>query len=106
MAKIPKNLSDKDMLQDFQEEHSLESIFLEAEAKDDKKRRKKLAEQPKSDLQIAYLTPDIIEKLGKLLLELKLDLYQQGIVDYKMRVHRDGKNIVLSPAETPSTRKL
>ena len=69
MAKIPKNLSDKDMLQDFQEEHSLESIFLEAEAKDDKKRRKKLAEQPKSDLQIAYLTPDIIEKLGKLLLK-------------------------------------
>ena len=87
------------MLHDYKEERTLESVFLDAEAKEDKKRRNSAGVQPRENLQLAYLTPDIIDKLGKLLLELKLDLYQQGITDYSMKVQRSGKDIVLSPVE-------
>mgnify|MGYP003595618309 CR=1 FL=1 len=99
MSKIPRNLSDKDMLHDYKEEQTLESVFLDAEAKEDKKRRRNASVQPKENLQLAYLTPDIVDRLGKLLLELKLDLYQQGITDYTMKVKRAGRDIVLSPEE-------
>ena len=95
MAKIPKNLSDKDMFQYYIVDESLESVFLSAEAAADRKRR--AARRPAEDLSIAYLTPDIIEKLGKLLLELKMDLYKDGIKDYKIRVKREKSRIVLEP---------
>ena len=53
MAKIPKNLSDKDMFQNYKEEETLESVFLSAEAADDRKRRE--ARRPAEDLSIALL---------------------------------------------------
>ena len=99
MAKIPKNLSDKDMVQGYKEEATLESVVLASEEAEDKKRRQQAGRQTAKDLHIAYLTPDVIDKLGKLLLELKLDLYQEGIRDYHIRLHREGKDIVLSPVE-------
>lgn len=95
MAKIPKNLTDKDMFKNYVEEKSIEDIFTEGE------KAKNPVKEKKEDIKIAYLTPDIIEKLGKMLLELKLDLYKDGIVDYNIKVERDGNKIVLSP----STRK-
>lgn len=100
MSKIPKNLSDKDMLKNFVEEPTLESMFMEAGEKMEKKVAKRAAdEHPGKDIRIAYLTQDVIDKIGKLLLELKVDLYKEGIVDYRMNVHREGKNIILSPVE-------
>ena len=96
MSKIPKNLSDKDMFKDYKEEQTLESFFLEAEDKAEKKA--KAAPKKAADINIAYLTPDVIDKLGKMLLELKLDLYKEGIVDYTMKIERDGNKIVLSPS--------
>ena len=83
------------MFQNYKEEETLESVFLSAEAAADRKRR--AARCPAEDLSIAYLTPDIIEKLGKLLLELKMDLYKDGIKDYKIRVKREKSRIVLEP---------
>jgi hypothetical protein len=66
----------------------------------EKKAAKRAAdEHPGKDIRIAYLTQDVIDKIGKLLLELKVDLYKEGIVDYRMNVHREGKNIILSPVE-------
>lgn len=97
MAKIPKNLSDKDMLKNFVEEPTLEEMFLAKEKADEKKR---LRENPASNINIAYLTPDIIEKLGKLLLELKVKLYDAGIVDYRIEPRLEGKQIILVPVET------
>ena len=93
------------MLHDYTEEKTAESVFLDAEANEDKKRRRTVGVQPKENLQIAYLTPDIVERLGKLLLELKLDLYQQGITDYSMKVQRAGRDIVLSTVERTARRK-
>ncbi len=95
MSKIPKNLSDKDMFKDYQEDTSIESAFMAAEAADAK--RKRSSQKPEPDIKIAYLTPDIVEKLGKLLLELKLNLYQEGEKGFKMRVKREGRQIILEP---------
>jgi len=96
MAKIPKNLADKDMFSGYKEKDSFESVFLAAE--DDEptplKAKKKTAAE---NIQLSYLTPVLQEKIGKLLLELKMDLYKEGVVDYEIKVKRDGKNIVLVP---------
>ena len=42
MSKIPKGLTDKDMMQNYVEEVSLEDKFIEAEKIADKKRRSRL----------------------------------------------------------------
>lgn len=39
MSKIPKNLTDKDMLKNWVEEETVEDKFLRAEKIEDKKRR-------------------------------------------------------------------
>jgi len=98
MAKIPKNLTDKDMFKGFKEEKSLEDLFLEADEKEAKVKQQKKAAAHEV-IEIAYLTPDIVDKLGKMLLELKLSLFKEGIVDYTMSIRREGNNIILSPKE-------
>ncbi len=99
MAKIPKNLADKDMFQGYQEEETLESAFLKAEAVEDRRRRQRNQSEPKVDLSIAYLTPDIVERLGKELLALKMELYREGITAFSMKIKREGKKIILEPVE-------
>lgn len=101
MAKIPKNLSDKDMLKNFVEEPTLEDVFLAREKVTEKK---SVQEGPASNINIAYLTPDIVKKLGKLLLELKVKLYDAGIVDYRIEPRLEGKQIILVPVETGRKR--
>lgn len=96
MAKIPKNLSDKDMLKNFVEEPTLEDMFL---AKEKAAEKNRIRENPVANINIAYLTPDIVEKLGKLLLELKVKLYDAGIVDYRIEPRLEGKQIILVPVE-------
>lgn len=92
MSKIPKNLTDKDMTAHYKEDPTLEDVFLQKSA--DKEASSK---SNASDLQIAYLTPELVSELGKLLLTLKLDLYKEGIVDYKMQIKRVDSSIVLTP---------
>ena len=99
MGKIPKGLADKDMFRDYVEEETLESRFLQAEAAEDKRRKRQAQAEPKTNLSIAYLTPDLVKKLGRELLALKMALYQEGITSYSMKVKREGHNIVLSPQE-------
>ena len=96
MGKIPKNLSDKDMLRDYQEEPTLEEAFARREeaARDDERR---VAAEPTADIRVAYLTPDIIGELGRELLALKMELFNEGVREYHMRLKREGKNIVLFP---------
>ena len=94
MSKIPKNLSDKEMFKNYKEEKTLENIFLEAE---DKIEKHQLASKMNNNIKIAYLTQDIVDTLGKMLLGLKLDLYKEGIIDYSIKVEREGNKIILSP---------
>ena len=99
MGKIPKGLSDKTMLQGFEEEATLEDCFLEHEAREEEKRRRALREK-ESDLSRAALTPALLEKLGKELLQLKLDLFAQGVKNYHIEIKRTGTTIMLAPKET------
>jgi len=97
MAKIPKNLSDKAMVAGFKEEKNFEHMFLAAEEEEPVvKPKPKNSSKEKEDLSTAFLTKELQEKIGKALLELKLELYKDGMVDYNIKVARDGKQIVLS----------
>ncbi len=99
MGKIPKGLSDKDMFRGYEEKATLEDRFLQAEAEEEKKRRHALREK-EDGLSRAALTPDLLDKLGKELLQLKLDLFAAGIKDYRLEVKRVDDAVVLAPRET------
>ena len=104
MSKIPKNLSDKEMFKDYQEDTSLEDAFIKAEAADEKRRRRVAPPEPKVNLSIACLTPELVEKLGRTLMEQKLELAGQGITNYTIRVRRNGQDVILSPVEKKSSK--
>lgn len=95
MAKIPKNLSDKAMVAGFKEPKTFETMFLDAEEEETVAKTKPKSKE-KEDLSTVFLTKELQEKIGKTLLELKLELYKEGIVDYNIKVAREGKQIVLS----------
>ena len=99
MGKIPKGLSDKAMIEGFEEEATLEDCFLAHEAREEDKRRRALRER-EDDLSRAALTPELLDRLGKELLQLKLDLFAQGVKNYRIDIKRMGTTIVLAPKET------
>lgn len=97
MSKIPKGLTDKDMMQNYVEEVSLEDKFIEAEKIADKKRREQAGIEPPAKLGQAGFTPQLTEELGKALLQLKMELYCEGIKNFSYKIKRDGENIILMP---------
>ncbi len=99
MGKIPKGLSDKAMIEGFEEEATLEDCFLAHEVREEDKRRRALRER-EDDLSRAALMPELLDRLGKELLQLKLDLFAQGVKNYRIDIKRMGTTIVLAPKET------
>lgn len=95
MAKIPKNLSDKSMFGDYQEQITFENdIFSEETAVP---RPVKPEKREKVPYASEFFSIELQEKVGKLLLEIKVELYKEGIVDFDIKVARKGKEIVLTP---------
>ena len=77
MAKIPKGLSDKDMLQGYVEQVTLESQFLAAEEAEDKRRRARAGlSKPEKNIALTGFTDELTEELGRKLLELKMELFR------------------------------
>ena len=101
MAKIPKGLGDKDMFKGYAEKETFETMFLSAEEEPKPVIKNKI----KEDLNTAYLTKDLQEKIGKFLLDLKMDLYKDGIIDYEIKVKKIGMDIVLSAAVPKSKER-
>lgn len=100
MAKIPKGLSDKDMLQGYVEQETMESHFLAAEEAEDKKRRAKAAlGKPEKSISLTGFDDELVDLLGRKLLELKMELFREGIKNYTMKVKREGKSIIITPVE-------
>lgn len=99
VQKIPRGLTDKDMFQGYVEEESLEDVFVAAEKAEDKKRRERAGIEPPADLARAGLDADIMDRLGKELLQLKMELFREDIKDYTIQIKREGKKIVLTPLE-------
>lgn len=95
MTKIRKNLSDSDMLVGWQEEVSFETAIYQD---DDPavKRSKTEVKQSKAELHASFLTPELVEKIGKALLEQKLALYKDGLVEYELKVALQGKAVTLT----------
>ena len=100
MSKIPKNLTDKDMLKNWVEEETVEDKFLRAEKIEDKKRRERAGIEPPAELARAGLTRQLTEELGKALTELKMQLSLKGAKDITYKVKNDGTKIVITPKYT------
>ena len=102
MPKIPKNLTDKDMVKNYVEEQTIEDQLLNAAKKAEKLEQAAKLEAPPANLARAGLTPDVgftpevIEKLGKTLLSLKMELANSGVTSYNFKIKRDGETITLN----------
>ena len=97
MGKIPKGLSDKDMLDGYVEEVTMEARFMAAEAAEEKKRREKIFGTKGNSLSMSGLDDETLDKLGRKLLELKMELFREGMKNYTMKVKREGWDIIITP---------
>lgn len=93
MSKIKKNLSDAEMLKGWQEQPTFETELQEEPVRPPVKAARK---DPADDINSAYFTPEVKEAVGKALLELKLNMYKEGIVDYQIKVSCQGNQVMLT----------
>lgn len=94
MVKIPKNLSDTAMFGDYKEELTFESEqYAEEEAMPQPVKSGK--KEPKSYTS-EFFTPELQETVGKALLELKVKLYKEGIVNFDIKVTTQDRQVVLA----------
>ena len=96
MPKIPRGLTDKDMVKNYVEEETIESQLLTAEKKAEKMRLIEEAEAPPEPLAKSGFTKELTEKLGMELLALKIELLNSGVKSYNLKVKRDGEKITLT----------
>ncbi|WP_313993447.1 hypothetical protein [uncultured Selenomonas sp.] len=95
MAKIPKNRSDKDMMQGFEEEETLAEALLKRERQEAERARVQPPEPP-ADLARAGLTSAQTEELGRALLELRLTLAQEGVTSPRLKIARKGRQVIIT----------
>ena len=98
MAKIPRGLTDKDMVKNYVEEETVESQLLTAAKKAEKRRLVEQAEAPPEPLVKAGFTKELTEKLGMELLALKIELSNSGVKGYNFKIKREGEKIILTVA--------
>lgn len=96
MKKIPRGLTDKDMVKNFVEEGTIESQLLTAAKKAEKLRRIEEAEAPPEPLAKSGFTKELTEKLGMELLAMKIELSNSGVKSYNFKIKRDGEKIILT----------
>ncbi|WP_346355536.1 hypothetical protein [Azotosporobacter soli] len=95
IPKIPKGRSDKDMFVGFSETPSFENQVLAEEAAQPKvKATTKSADE-------GFLTSALKEKVERALLEQKLYLYKQGMVDYEIKVSCQAGQVLLTAVAKP-----
>ena len=97
MSKIPKNLSDKDMMKNWVEPETLEQQFEKAEKAAEKKRREAPGVEPPLELAKAGFDRRLTEELGKALTEMRLQLTLKGAKDIRFRIKKDGETITITP---------
>lgn len=97
LPKIPKGLTDKDMVKNYIEEETIEQQLLNAAKKAEKMRLiADEAEAPPAPLAKAGFTPELTDKLGRELLALKIELSNAGVKSYNFKIKRDGERITLT----------
>lgn len=92
MAKIPKNRQDTEMLGSLPEQASFEHV---SDGDAGRPVTKPAKDETTKPAYAAFFTPMLQEDIGKALLTLKLKLYQEGIVDFAIKVSCEVNQIVL-----------
>lgn len=88
--KIPKDRSDADMLAcAAKEERTQQRISATAATKMSSR------PQTKEEFQRDFLSPELAQRIGELLLQIKMEYYREEIVDFSIEARKEGKNIVL-----------
>ena len=110
MPKIPRNLSDKDMFKGWQEEPTVEETMLKAAetpiaALRQSQKRAPGKNEKRDGAYQTYLSQDVIDTMEKLLLEIKLDLFKQGVSDYRIQARREGNTILLEHISADGKKK-
>lgn len=92
MGKIQKDRSDSEMFVNWHEDSSFENA---ADGVNEPRQIHHPVTAEEKGLQ-SFLTPDIRDAIGKALLELKVNLYKQGIVDFKLQTAVKDNQIILT----------
>lgn len=105
--KIPKNRSLEDMFQGVQEDITFETASWDDEPAPKAKAVKKAPAKPQSaaDFRRQFFTDDLQEKAGKLLLDIKMAYYKDGVGDISLEVVRDGRNVVIRTSPKSGGKK-
>lgn len=89
------------MVGNYKEEITFENdIFTEEVVKP-----RPVAKKEKPAYVSEFFTPDLQEKVGKALLELKLQLYKDGIVDFNIKVACQDKQVILTAVPSKAEKK-
>ena len=103
MAKIPKNLSDTAMIGSYQEKITFENQFLDEEIT--AKQSVKTVKKDSLGYASEFFTPELQEKVGKALLELKVKMYSEGIVDFDIKVALQDKQVIMTAVPSKAEKK-
>ncbi len=102
--KIPKNRSLEDMFQGVTEEVTFENADWDDEPQTTRRTVTKSAKkQSASDFRKQFFTDDLQEKVGSILLDIKMAYFKDGIGDISLQVVKDGRNVIIKTA--PKTSK-
>ncbi len=96
--KIPKDRSDQDMLANYKEKTTFENSVDEQE---DVRPMSKTGK--KESVNTSFFSQELQEKVGKALLEIKVKLFHEGVIDYDIKVTRQDNQVILTAV--PKTPK-
>lgn len=102
--KIPKNRSLEDMFKGVKEDITFETADWDDEPQSARRAAAKPSKtQSASDFRKQFFTDDLQEKVGSILLDIKMAYYKDGVGDISLQVVKEGRNVVIKTA--PKTSK-
>ena len=102
--KIPKNRSLEDMFTGVKEDITFETADWDDEPQPARRAAAKPSKtQSASDFRKQFFTDDLQEKVGSILLDIKMAYYKDGVGDISLQVVKEGRNVVIKTA--PKTSK-
>ena len=83
-------------MQGHEGEETLEETLLRREQEAEERARRAAAKEPPADLARAGLSAAQTEELGRALMELKLTLAQEQVTNYKLKIKRSGRQVIIT----------
>lgn len=99
-VKIQKNRSIDEMFDGVTENKSFETMMWDEEPTHQFKQKRQVSSKGKtaSDFRVEFFTEDLQEKVGKILLDIKMAYFKDGVGDISLEVVKDGRNVVIKTA--------